>query len=389
MAYISSNANRWYSALESAYGQIAAITAANRIPAVTMTANQQREKSQRKDKTGSRTFAGLPAGMRLQTTFDVTSYMRDWPDTTVHPSHGPMVQAAMGAPGALWGGNTAGAGSTASNIRFATPHGLSSGQAITSGGEIRFVANVVDPTTVELNAPLSLAPASGAAIGQTATYCLSTQLPSVSLYDYWDPSSAVQRVFSGAAVDKMSIQLNGDFHQFQFSGIAQDLIDSASFTAGQGEAAAFPAEPSQNGFSYSLIPGNLGQVWLGAVPTQFLTVANASVQLQNDLDLRAKEFGTVLPLAIVPGMRFVAVTLELLSQDDAASTALYQAARTETPISVMFQIGQVPGQLVGVYLKSLVPGVPLFDDADKRRQWKFSDTRAHGSAEDEIVVAFG
>jgi hypothetical protein len=49
----------------------------------------------------------------------------------------------------------------------------------------------------------------------------------------------------------------------------------------------------------------------------------------------------------------------------------------------------VPGQLMGIYLKSLVPSVPEFDDSDKRLQWKFTDTRAQGTAEDEIVVAFG
>jgi hypothetical protein len=389
MAYISSNANRWCCARESACGQLPAITSANRIPAVKLAAQQQREKSQRKDKTGSRTFAGLPPGMRLQTTFNLTSYMRDWPDPTTLPPHGPLIEAAMGAPGVLWGGNAAAASSTASNIKFAVLHGLKPGQAIVSGAEIRFVAAVVDPTTVVLNAPFSLAPETGSPIGQTASYSLAAELPSVSLFDYWDPMSAVQRVLSGAAVDKMSIQLNGDFHQFEFKGLAQDVLDSSSFTAGQGGAALYPPEPAQDSATYALVPGNLGQVWLGAVPTQFLTVAGASIQIQNDLDMRSKEFGSSVPLAVVPGMRSVNVTLELLSQDDAATTALYQAARQQSPISVMFQLGQVPGQLIGIYLKSLVPAVPEFDDSDRRLRWKFTDTKAQGTAEDEIVVAFG
>ena len=78
--------------------------------------------------------------------------------------------------------------------------------------------------------------------------------------------------------------------------------------------------------------------------TQFFTVESASVQLQNDLDLRAKEYGTILPQAIVPGMRSVTLSMELLSQDDAATTGLYQAAKIQAPISVMFQLGQVQGQ---------------------------------------------
>jgi hypothetical protein len=57
-SYISSNANRFYTALESAYGRVEAITATNRIPAVKLGIRQQVETGTRRDKTGSRTFAG-------------------------------------------------------------------------------------------------------------------------------------------------------------------------------------------------------------------------------------------------------------------------------------------------------------------------------------------
>ncbi|HTA42391.1 MAG TPA: hypothetical protein VK789_08090 [Bryobacteraceae bacterium] len=389
MAYISSIANRWYVAQEGSYGQIPAITASNRIPAVKLTAQQQREKSQRADKTGSRTWQGMPMGLRRQTTFDLTSYMRDWPDPSVLPSHDPLFQAALGGAGVLWAGNAANTGSTVSTIVFVSPHNLNPGQAITLGGEIRFIAAVADEQTVVLNAPFSAAPTLGAVLGQTVTYSPAIQLPSFSLFDYWDPSTAAQRVLCGAGVNEMTVKLNGDFHEFKFKGIAQDLIDGASFTAGQGGADTYPAEPAQTAFSYSPVPGNLGQVWLGVSPTQFLTVSSATIQLQNDVDSRAREFGTILPQAIVPGQRTVSVSLELFSQDDQATTALYQAARQQSPVSMMFQLGQVAGQLLGIYLQSVVPSVPQFDDSDRRLVWNFTDTRAQGTAENEIVVAFG
>ena len=389
MSYISSNANRWYCASETAYGQIPAITAANRIPAVTMTAQQQRAKSERKDKTGSRTWAGMPQGMRKQTTFDLTSYMRDWADMTTLPPQAPLFQAALGAGGALWAGGTPTTGSDVSNVAFLAPHGLTPGQAITSGGELRFVAAVADANNVVLNAPLSVAPIVGVPIGATSTFGLAAELPSVSLFDYWDPSSAIQRVLCGAAVDQMTIKMNGDFHEFAFKGMAQDLIDSSSFALGQGGATAFPAEPASNVNAYSPVPGNLGQVWLGVIPNQFFTVSAASIEIRNNVEMRNKEFGTMLPRGITPGTREVTMTLELFSQDDSASTALYQAARQQSPVSVMFQLGQIGGQLMGVYLKSLVPDVPEFDDSDKRLKWRFRDTRAQGTSDDEIVVAFG
>jgi hypothetical protein len=55
----------------------------------------------------------------------------------------------------------------------------------------------------------------------------------------------------------------------------------------------------------------------------------------------------------------------------------------------MFQLGEVPGQLMGVYLKSVVPQVPEFNDSENRLQWTFRASRAQGTIDDEITVAFG
>ena len=389
MSYISSNANRWYCAREDAYGQAGAITATNRIPAVTMKAQHQRDKTQRKDKTGTRTWAGLPDGVRRHTTFDATSYVRDWADPTNLPPQGPLVEAAMGAQGVLWQGATTDVGTDESTIRFVLPHGLNPGNAIVAGGEIRFVAAVITPQVVVVNAPFTLAPVAGLPITSTANYSLATELPSVSLYDFWDPATAVQRVLCGGAVDRMTVSVNGDFHQLQFQGMAQDLVDSTSFLAGQGGLTVFPVEPTPTAVDYSPVPGNLGQVWMGVLPNQMFTVSQASIEIRNNLNLRLNEYGSILPRAITPGARQVLLTLEFFSQDDIATAALYQAARQHMPVSLMFQLGQVGGQLMGIYLKSMIPDVPQFDDSETRLKWQFRDTPAQGTVEDEMVVAFG
>ena len=75
--------------------------------------------------------------------------------------------------------------------------------------------------------------------------------------------------------------------------------------------------------------------------------------------------------------------------DDTGTAALYQAARQRSPISVMMQLGQQQGELFGVYMQSVVPEVPAFDDSDTRLQWQFQSCRAQGSVNDEIFVAFG
>jgi hypothetical protein len=391
-SYISSNANRFYTALESAYGQVPAIAAANRIPAVKLTIRQQLEVMDRKDKTGSRTFTGLPAGGRRQTTFELRTLLTNWQQGTSNPSYGPLFQAALGGTPAYFAGGTAASATGNARLAFAAPHGLSAGQAVSSGGEIRFVAAIVDAQTVQLNVPFTAPPAAGALIGAALTYAPATELPSVGIFDYWDPANAVQRLLCGGSVDQMEIDLNGDYHEFRFSGQAQDVVDSASLGGSAGGAAqlqSFPAEPAVGGFDYTIVPGNLGEAWLGTSPSQFFTITSASVVLKNALDTRFREFGSSLPQAISPGERTVTAAFELYSQNDAYTQGLYQAARQQSPISAMFQLGESQGQLVGVYLPSVIPVVPEFDDSKNRLQWNFRSSRAQGTVNNEIAVAFG
>src|ERR1035437_3524048 len=103
-SYISSNANRFYTVLESAYGDVAPINSGNRIPALKLTVRQQLEVMARKDKTGSRTFAGLPTGGGRGTAFELRTSLRSWqqaagagsgppqsepsPDTSPGPGYG-------------------------------------------------------------------------------------------------------------------------------------------------------------------------------------------------------------------------------------------------------------------------------------------------------------
>ncbi len=167
------------------------------------------------------------------------------------------------------------------------------------------------------------------------------------------------------------------------------MIDSTSFSAGDGELTQYPAEPALGQFDYTIIPGNLGQAWLGNTPDQFYTVTAATISMQNGIQTRSNEFGSEMPLCIAPGMRTVTVDVTLFELNDDATQGLYQAARQISPVAVMFQLGQQQGQLFGVYLKSVVPELPQFDDSETRLQWKFATCRAQGTGDDEIYIACG
>ena len=388
MSCISSNNNRFYVAPESTYGAVSAVTAAARIPAVSLSIRHRVEQPKRRDKTGSRTFVGSPAGFRTRTQFDLETYMTAWSAQDQLPAQHPLFTAALGGEGVKVAPGAVASAPTNKQLAFSASHNLTVGKAISFGSEIRFVEAIVNTTTVLLNAPFSIAPTAGSALSPTASFSLGESVGSVSLFDYWSPATALQRILRGASINKLKIKVNSDYHSFVFSGEARDVVDSATFTAGLGSLTSFPAEPDLAAFDYSAIPGNLGQAWLGTSATQFLTLTDAEIVVDNNLDLRKKEFGSNAPSCIAAGERNVSLKFNLFQQDDEATATLYQAAKQRSPISVFFQLGQQSGQLFGLYMKSVVLEVPEYNDRETRVQWQFSASRAQGTTGDELFMAF-
>ena len=387
--YVSSNNNRFYTALEAVYGTAVSIAPRNRFPAVHLQAKQQTEKVHRRDKTGTRTFPGLPNKFRRHTAFGVSTLLTSWADQTKEPSYGPLFACAMGNSGTIFPGGTVASVSNGLTIVFSAPHGLNVGQAVSIAGELRFVAAIVSATSVQINAPFTGTVGAGTSVAPTVTYSLATDLPSATIYDYWSPATVVQRMLVGAAVDRMRIHVNNDFHEFEFAGPARDLIDSASFQSGDGGLTQYPAEPALGGFDYTIVPGHIGEVWLGTPTSRFYTITEAELTLQNNIDMRAQEFGLDNPVCFTAGQRAVDLSFALFEQDNTVTKALYQAARQKSPIPAMFQLGNQQGQMFGFYANSVVPTVPEFEDREPRLQWKFSNSRAQGSVNDELFIAFG
>lgn len=386
--YISSNANRFYAVVETTYGQAAAPSSANRYPAIRLQAQQLLEPGKRLDKTGSRSFLGISPNARRHTAFETRTYLSSW-NGSGQPAYGALFQSAMGAVQELSTDLTVSAVPGPTQIQTANAHGLLVGSAISFLNEIRFVTGVPDSSTITFNAAFTNTPAIGAMLAPTISYTLSTAIPSLTLYDYWDPVTAVSRIVTGAAVDTFVASINGDFHEFVFSGPAADLLDSSSFVSGTAGLSNFPAEPGIGDFDNSIVPGHLGQVWLGGgTVARFFTLTEASINLRNNMEVRNQEFGSSYPRAIAPGPRHISSTFTVLAQDDAQTTSLCAAAKQRTPISALLQLGQQQGRLMGLYLPSVVPEIPNYDDSDTRLRWEFRNNIAQGAANDEFYLAF-
>src|SRR5260370_5616148 len=104
-----------------------------------------------------------------------------------------MFEASLGATPLIFTGRTAAAGSSQTALAFSAPHGLVPQQAVTHGGEIRFVEAIVDPVHVQLNAPLSVTPSAGEAIGPTITYLPALDHPSADIFHHLIPATAPHR----------------------------------------------------------------------------------------------------------------------------------------------------------------------------------------------------
>ncbi len=385
--YISSNQNRFYAALEQSYGEVQTANTNNRFPAIHLKAAQAIEVVRRLDKTGTRTFQGSAPTGRLNTAFDVRSYLTSWGGAG-EPGYGSFFSATCGAPAEFSNGFIVNSLVNSTEIVSSAPHGLTVGSGLSWNNELRFVTAVLNPYTFTFNAPFTVSPSAGILLGPTVTYRLSTNLPSFTLYDYWDPASRIDRLLSGCAIDLMEILVNGDYHEFRFSGPASDLIDALSFTQGNGGLSAFPVEPDVTDLNTSGVPGHLGQVWLGITPSRFLTLTDAKVQLKNNLDLRRNEFGLTRPAAIVPGERAVSCSFSVLVQDDAQTAALYIAARQRQTFGAMLQLGTQQGQLMGIYMPQIMADVPDYNDSGTRLAWDFHNTVAQGRVDDELFIAF-
>jgi len=386
-SYIRSNSNRFYAAIEPSYAVAAQVTSSNRFAATLLRAQQTVEKPRRLDKTGTRTRITAKPDGRRRTGFELSSYLSTW-DTSGQLPYGPFFQAALGAVPELAEPMTVAAVSGPVTFTTQSPHGRTIGSAVSDGREIRFVTGTGNAYQLTVNTPFSDALVSGTPLNTTITYRLATQLPSISIYDYWNPSTALSRIILGAAVDVMKISATGDQHEFTFAGPAADLVDSVTFSDGNAGLNSFPMEPELMPSNSGAVPGHLGQAWLGGTANRFFTLTEANIQLINSIELRNQEFGFCWPRSTTPGMRQVNTSFSLFAQDDTQTLALYTAAKQLDTISIMLQMGKQKGQLMGVYLPSVEPVLPAFDDSETRLRWTFQNNLAGGTSDDELYIAF-
>ncbi|GIU80538.1 MAG: hypothetical protein KatS3mg005_3776 [Bryobacteraceae bacterium] len=385
--YISTRNSRYYAAVETAFGQAAPVTAANRFSGLQFRVQQRREEIRRRDKTGTRTHLGIAGQPRKRTFFELSTYLYARDSGSIRPRCGALVEGALGAAPRVHNGGLPVAEIQGAAVVFSAAHGLQPGDAISLGGNLRIVTACPDATTAWISAPVR-GPSPAATEG-AASYGLSLKLPSISLYEYWTPAEAVQRLLNGCVVDEMSVELNGDFHELTFRGAAAGVIDNRTFEPQQGGLAIFPAEPAVQPLAEMPVPGHLGQAWAGTGPWPLETVAEARIRVRNNAELRWRDFGLTEPKCAVPGDREVTVDLDIYGNSSEVCEAIYASAIRREPIPLMVQMGAVPGGMCAIYIPNFIPAPPEFLDGEERLRWRLRGSMAQGTGEDELFIAFG
>lgn len=385
--YISTRNNRYYAAKEAEFGQVATASASGRFGAVWLRVAQKHEEPRRRDKTGTRTYGGVAGRLRKRTSFELSTYLFAREAGEEAPRCGALVEAALGAAPRATAGGLPVVQVQGSTVVFGASHGLQPGDGLSIGGELRVVTAIPDNLTAWVSAPFR--GAGGGVTGGAVSYGLAGELPSVSLYEYWTPAGAVQRILNGSVVDELEVELNGDFHELRFRGVSAGVIDNRTFESGQGGLAAFPAEPATEPLLETPVPGHLGQAWAGTGPWPLETLAEARVRVKNNVDPRWRDFGLMEPKCAVPGDREVTIDLEIYGTNAAACEAIYASASRREPMPLMVQMGEVPGAMCGIYVPGFVPSPPEFLDGEERLRWRLRGSVAQGVRDDEIYVVFG
>lgn len=384
-AYLQSSQNCHYLAKETAPGIIPAIDGNHRVVLSGLRMATSHLNPRRNDKWGSRSVGEPIQSLKKEASFQFSTYHYV---NNAYPSasrYGGLLEASMGGDALYFPGGVVESLPSAKRIRFVSPHALSKMMAVSYSGEIRFVSEVVDSQTVELNAAFSVAPTPGNALSPAHTYRLSRTLGSFSLFDYWSPGSSVQRIGRGAVADKMKIEVNGDYHALSFSGPMVDVVDSLTFQPGAGGLAEFPAEPGLLDSVHPMpVPGHLGQAHIGG--SQFHTLTEAEITLSNGVDGKGREFGSLVPRSFASGRRTVTFSASLYVTDEDATRSLHEYSSGRSPIPVMVQLGDRQGHLMGIYLPKVVPASPGFDDRDNRLIWRLDRCVAHGVDDDEMCI---
>lgn len=353
MAYALTRLERMYLQVIATYGTIpnttgtATVAGANACRHTKLALDNTVATIQRMDKTGSRTATPGARGRsfgRWSASFDLA------PNGTagVKPDADPIIQGFMGQAGAA---TTA----TAAN-------GFPSGT-----------------TVVDASAAWK--------------YTLSDSIIPFALWSFRQPSTVDQRVGNSALVSKASFNLGQDqAATWTAEGECKYVLHSKLFSVSdadmKGGLTAFPSEPGSPVTNGGIIPGFTGLAQVAG--NTIATIRNATVNIEPGNVPIKDTFGTWTPSDSEGDARKVSTRISLYEDDTTAYSDMLAASHSKAGLSIVYQLGTVPGSIVVFVLKGVELETPTLEE-ERRYTASFPDSQAKGTsltARDELVIWF-
>jgi hypothetical protein len=208
-----------------------------------------------------------------------------------------------------------------------------------------------------------------------------TTIPSVTLWDFWQPSGAVHHVARGCIVQRAQFRLTQEFGSVEFSGQNIWSVSSNGFageeTAAKGGLTAFPSEPGS--------PAVVGDFCLGfgsSCELDSVEYATSVLDVTIDLDRRREIYldnWAYYGVQAADNPIGVAVTVRLYDSDSSDFKALKNKAITGTAIDAVIVFGSAAGGAFRFSLRDIVLTEAGFEEGGNRRVCTLSGT-AHGTS---------
>lgn len=243
-----------------------------------------------------------------------------------------------------------------------------------------------------LTALFGIAPTVVAATSVTYNLTDPSPIPSFSLFSFRTPSTMTQRVVEGAVVGEATFQLGQNIATWSASGSGIWCLDSDNFAASdvtqKGGLAAYPTEPVSPITNGNSAVGFTGQATFDG--NVIAEIQSATVRLRSGNMVATDTFGSYYPTLTEGEMRACGLSFTVYDSDGTGIKNMKAKALTQTPITVILQIGTITGNIWTFTLNNVQLAAPTYDDSKNRYMCVFPESLAHATSilvRDECVLA--
>jgi hypothetical protein len=229
--------------------------------------------------------------------------------------------------------------------------------------------------------------------GVSVSYALEDASPSLSIWNFRDPSTMEQLVAMGSVVQSMRINVSQESSEIEFSGACRYVTPSEGFagldSTAKGGLSAFPARPASPTYAGIMALGLYGSATLDGSSYTTLRSLSISADFARTL-IDNVLFNGAYAGQPQQGIRNITVDFELTDEDTVANESLKAKARAKTAMDLVFVIGSTAGNICTVTLNDVQLTTPDYDDGQRSWGAKFSGM-AHAASEtakDELTIVF-